>query len=458
VVLVALAIIYIALHAKLLKIPNKNVILIVIDTARVDRFGCYGNSSGITPNIDKFAEDAVLFENAFSQAPWTLPSFASLFTSQYPISHGAGGRLGAFKTLHEDAVTIAEVFHRAGAVTIAIINVLFISEKFGVTQGFNFVDAVTLPSSNVNMRKAGPTTEAALRWIDQHKDSPFFLLVHYFDPHLAYDPPKEFRKRFADPQDRNTTDLIFGTIKDMIQFRRDEISLDRDNIARLEKLYNAEIAYVDSEIGKLLEGVSKLGLYKSTVIVITSDHGEEFLEHGGFEHGHTLYDELLHVPLIIRNPDIITEKVKSDSTDSFGKISTTVRLIDIAPTLCQLAGIPTASSFTGQSLLPIIEVSQRADLPVLSQDNMWGPSGTALRKGDFKLILQPFPARVRLFNIRTDPGEQEDIGDERPETRDAMIADLNQILEVLSQPHREGTSPALSQEELERLRSLGYLK
>jgi arylsulfatase A-like enzyme len=438
---------------------GKNVILIVIDTARADRFGCYGNPSGITPNIDKFAEDAVLFLNAFSHAPWTLPSLASLFTSQYPSMHGAGGRLGAFKTLNQEAVTLAELCQRAGIITGAIINVVFISEKLGMTQGFHSVDKFIHPSSNVNMRKAGPTTKAALRWIKRHKNSPFFLLVHYFDPHLTYNPPKTFRTRFADPKDRYNTDYIFGTRKDITLFRQNLISLNPEKIARLEKLYNAEIAYVDSEIGRLLDGISRQGLDKNTVIVITSDHGEEFLEHNGFEHGHTLYDELLHVPLIIRDPNIVTENENTHSTkERSPKIHTTVRLIDVAPTLCNLVGIPAASTFVGQSLLPIIENKHKAHLPVLSQGNMWGLSGTALRKDGFKLILQPYLPRVRMFNIGTDPGEQENIEDQMPQKRDKMIADLNRTLKMISRRQMDGAAPQLSQEELQSLRSLGYVK
>lgn len=436
-------------------LPKKNVILIVIDTLRADRLGCYGNPAGITPEIDSFAQDAFLFENAFSHAPWTLPSVASLLSSTYPAQHGAGGSLGSFKTLREDAVTLAELFQRAGFVTGAIINVFFLSEKFGMTQGFETIDA-WLPHSNRDIRRAGPTTKAALRWLDQHKSKPFFLLVHYFDPHLVYDPPQPFRRRFADPQDQNTTDYIFGTIQDITELRRNQTCPSADEVARLEKLYDGEIAYTDSEVGKLIKGIFQRGLDKNTVIVITADHGEEFLEHGGFEHGHTLYDELLHVPLIIRDPDTI--KSFNETKAKPTRVPATVRLIDIAPTLCEFAGIAKDPAFIGQSLIPLLQGSQQADRAVLSQGNMWGPSGTAWRKDGFKIILQSSSPKVQLFDIRTDPAEKENLADKEPDKRDTMLANLNLILQTISHRRSGGTAPVLTDEEIEQLRSLGYIR
>ncbi len=434
---------------------EKNVIFIVLDTVRADRLGCYSNSSDLTPEIDRFAKDAVLFENAFSHAPWTLPSIASLFTSRYPAQHGAGGSLGKFKILQNDAVTLAEVFQRAGVVTGAIVNVFLLSEKFGMTQGFETVDAY-VTGNNIDVRRAGPTTSAALRWIDQHKNKPFFLFVHYFDPHLIYNPPQPFRRRFADPQDCNTTDYIFGTVRDMVELRRNQTSPPPDKIARLEKLYNGEIAYTDSEVGKLIDGISQRGLDKNTIIVITADHGEEFLDHGGFEHGHTLYDELLHIPLIVRAPAITTKK---ESPVKAKRVPDTVRSIDVAPTLCELAGIPGDSAFIGQSLVPFLQGShQQLSRPVLSQGNMWGPSGTAWRKDGLKLILQSSSPEVQLFNIRTDPQEQENLANQQPEHRDAMIADLRLILQTISNQRPGETAPVLTEDEIQRLRSLGYVK
>ena len=429
--------------------PTRNVVLIVLDTVRADRLGCYGNTLGLTPEIDRFAGGAVRFDQAYSHAPWTLPSIASLFTSRYPEQHRAGGRLGAFSKLAGEVDTVAEVFREAGAATGAVINVLFLTAGAGMTQGFDFVDA-DAHDSNTEVRRAGPTTDAALRWLDQDREGPFFLLVHYFDAHLIYDPPAPFRERFAAPQDRYTDDFVFGTRGDMIALRNGKPVIQPRMIGRLEQLYNGEIAYLDSEVGRLLAGISERGLDSNTAVVITADHGEEFLEHGGFEHGHTLYDELLHVPLIVRPPDLALGRAGTT-------VSSTVRLIDVAPTLCKLAGIAGSPDFEGVSLTDMVDGAQGPDRPVLSQGNMWGPSGDAWRRGDVKLIRTHDPDRVSLFKVGADPKEWNDLADELIELRVDMLADLDLIKRKLSADAVDGQAADFSDEEIDKLRTLGYI-
>lgn len=437
--------------------PQRNVILILLDTVRADRLGCLGSEAGLTPMIDKFAKEAVCFENAYAQAPWTLPSVASMFTSRLPHQHGAGGRLGAFRVLSDDAVTVAEVFKRAGAVTGAITNVFFLGEKFGVMQGFDIIDAMS-PGNNILIRDAGATTDAALEWLTGHMDDRFFLLVHYFDPHLRYDPPMDFRLRFADPQDRSSKDHIFGSVQDMMEFRQGSLQLDGPTIRRLEKLHNAEIAHTDSEVGRLLVGITQRGLKGDTIVVITADHGEEFDDHGGFEHGHTLYDELLHVPLLIRAPGIRLEE--RNGKDMAGtRVTNTVRLIDVAPTLCGLAGVEQPDDARGKSLAPAWEGREIGNRPVLSEGNMWGPSGIAYREGRHKIIRLPGSDRTLLFDINTDPGEQTDLAKRERELVNKMLGRLYATFEELSGDSAFlGESPALSESELEQLRGLGYVR
>ncbi|MEE8142910.1 MAG: sulfatase [Planctomycetota bacterium] len=420
--------------------PRRNVVVILLDTVRADRLGCYGSSLGLTPAMDSLARDSVRFENAFAHAPWTLPSVASLLTSQLPAQHRAGGRLGQFRPLPESAVTLAEHFRDAGAATCAITNVLFLTEAFGMTQGFDSVDAYA-DATNVRMRRAGLTTELALRWLDERPDGPFLLLVHYFDPHLIYDPLQPFRKEFADPRDQEKSPKpLFGTREDMLNFRRGSAQLEPDTIGRLEKLYNGEIAYLDSQVGRLLAGLELRGLDSETIVLLTADHGEEFLDHGGFEHGHTLYRELLHVPLILR------------AGGESQVITATVGLMDVAPTLCELAGIPTAPEFSGKSLVPFLDGEETRDRPVLAEGNMWGESGQAWRNGSYTLIRQPTVRRPQLFDTRADPKEQTDLSAEQSSQRDRMLLDLDLILRFL----KPTPSPPLSNEELARLRALGY--
>jgi len=428
--------------------PRHNVILIIIDTLRSDRLGCSGNSAGMTPQIDKFARRAVRFDQAYAHAPWTLPSVASLFTSNYPIQHGAGGHLGAFTLLPDSAVTIAEVFKDAGAFTGAITNVLFLTEKFGMTQGFDTIDS-HIPQANTLMRPAGATTAAALKWLDQHRSKPFFLFIHYFDPHLTYDPPQPFRQRFAAAEDAGRADYIFGTVDDMIKLRNGQVNLDSQTITRLEKLHNGEVAYTDAEVGALLAGISARRLDDNTIVVITSDHGEEFLEHGGFEHGHTLYDELLHIPLLIRVPLIKLPPPLA--------VPTTVRHIDLAPTLCELAGIEPNPAFMGQSFVSLMQGEKEKDRPILSQGNMWGPSQSAWRKDGFKLIYQS-SGSAELFDVNADAAEQNNLAEKSAKLRDSMMSDLQLILRSVSRTAKTHQAPTLSQDDIDKLRSLGYVK
>lgn len=435
--------------------PKTNVVLLLLDTVRSDRLGCYGGDKGLTPEIDGLAAEAVLFENAFSQSPWTLPSVATIFTGRYPIQHGAGGHLGAFRMLGEDAVTLAEIFQKAGAVTGAVTNVMFLTERFGMAQGFETVDS-TEPQNNNLLRRAGPTTRAALSWLEARGERPFFLFVHYFDPHLTYDPPQPYRRRFADPRDAESGDILFGTVSDIVQFRRGALNLGRDKIKRLELLHDGEVAYLDSQVGELLEGMSSMGLDGNTVVVVTSDHGEEFGEHGGFEHGHTLYDELLRVPLIIRMPAASAAAGLSGKTGL--PVPTVVRLIDIAPTLCELAGLGTESAFTGRSLVQLMAGGGGPDRPVLSEGNMWGPSGVAWRSGGFKLIRPSPSIPYRLFDLAADPGELEDVSAARSQLRSRMAGDLELILRNIRSRGDGGRPPRLTREDMDRLRSLGYLQ
>lgn len=441
--------------------PNRNVILVLLDTVRADRLGAYGNLDGLTPNLDRFARQAVRFERAYSHAPWTLPSVASLFTSMVPTQHGAGGRLGDFRKLREDVPTLAEVFRHMGARTAEIINVMFLTDTFGMTRGFDDVDAQA-PDSNEVVRRAGPTTDAALAWLDRQRsrdpDQPFFLFVHYFDAHLTYDPPPEFRRRFADPADRNTTVQLFGTRPEMVNLRAGLISLDPALIRRLEKLYNAEVAYIDSEVGRFFDGLTRRGLDDNTVVVVTADHGEEFLDHGGFEHGHTLYNELLHVPLMIRTPRMASTTRESSDRNEGRLVYRVVRQIDLAPTLCELAGISGNPTFTGESVASYLVGHDDVDRPVLSEGNMWGPSGAALRTRGLEIIRSGEGGTARLYDADADPKEQRDLAPQGSERLERMQKDLDLLLRVVTARAVTTTAPDLSEADRERLRSLGYLK
>jgi len=434
---------------------SPNVLLVLIDTLRADKLGCYGNDLGLTPNIDRLAGQGCLFERAFSHAPWTLPSVSSLLTSTYPIRHGAGGRWGSpqgLTGLSSDVRTLAECFGGQGYDTGAIINVLFLSPKFGLDRGFADYDFQPPKKSQRVQRRATEVTDRALAWLKKHKRGvsgrPFFFLVHYFDPHLTYDPPKRFRERFALPADRTRDPTLFGTERDMIALRRGRGDASLLPLYRLEHLYNGEVAYTDEQVGRLLDGVHRMGLDDSTVVVLTADHGEEFLDHGGFEHGHTLYDELIHIPLIVRYPELIKPR----------RVHAMVRHVDVGPTLCGLAGIHGEATFQGRSLEPVMFGRSHKDRPVLSQGNMWGPSLTSLRAGGYKLITGA--GKVALFHVAVDPRERHDLAGD-PSDKALRVAMSKAMAGMLKRARvggdGKGQAVGLSRDELERLRALGYV-
>ncbi|MBN2563220.1 MAG: sulfatase [Phycisphaerae bacterium] len=422
-----------------------NVLLIVIDTLRVDRLGCYGSDLGATPRIDQLASEGVRFERAYSHAPWTLPAFASILTSLYPPQHGAGGRVPDFRRLPGSVRTAAECFREAGFATAEVINVDFLGKSFGMTQGFDDVEFKAYPD-NVQVRPAAKTTDAALAWLKSRRRQPFFMMVHYFDPHLVYAPPPPYRRRFAAAEDQHDTSWVFGTRRQIVAYRQGLVRFDEATIRRAEHLYNGEVAYTDHEVGRLLDGLDQLGLASSTITALTADHGEEFLDHGGFEHGHTLYEELVRVPLIIR-----------DATRAPAReVASVVGHVDLVPTLCDLAGVEPDPAFVGQSLVDLMNGETGENHPIAFEGNFWGRPLQGWLQGGYKLILSE--ARVpALFNLADDPGEKNDLTGVDPERVKQMLEDLELARKKMMIHMRgDGAPVELSPEEFRRLRSLGY--
>lgn len=430
----------------------RNVILVLIDTLRADKLGCYGNTLGLTPNLDRLATGGYRFDQAFSHAPWTLPATASLLTSAYPQQHGAGvkkgGRSLEFNGLAEGVRTIAQCYYDQGYDTAAIANVFFLAPQYGLDRGFSVYDFVAPDRTQRIHRRATEVTDWTLAWVKRHRESsnrPFFLLVHYFDPHLAYDPPERFRKKFALPEDQTPDPTLFGSRGDMIDFRGGRIKPADLPIKRLEALYNGEVAYTDEQVGRLVDELGRMGLSDKTILVITADHGEEFFDHGGFEHGHSLYDEMIRVPLIFWAPGLIQT----------GETRKSVGHVDIAPTLCSLSKIEPEPKFVGKSLERHLFGENRPDESVFSQGNMWGPDLTAIRvKGRHKFIERP-PGR-ELYDIVEDPREKRNLV---RESQFATLADeLEKVLASFKKllGERLGTSVKLSKDEIDRLRGGGY--
>lgn len=429
-----------------------NVLVIAVDTLRADRLGCYGNPRGLTPNLDALAARGLRFEHAFSCAPWTLPSFASLFTSLAPQEHGAGGNVkDGFRGLAPDHETLAERCASARWRTGAIVNVEFLGRAFGLMQGFGDVDERVF-QDNDHLRDARATTDAALAWLGGAQEQRFLLLVHYFDPHARYAPPRAFRERFADARDQRDETFQFGTREQVVLWRNKRVAPSADDFARAEKLYDAEVAYTDDEIGRLLRGLESNGRARDTLVVLVADHGEEFLDHGDWEHGHTLYDELLHVPLIVAQPGRVVA----------GVVAQPVSALDVAPTICGLAQLSPGAHFRGRDFSRVAlgraKELEGGATKLLALGNFWGPALESLRDDEWKLVRTPAAAgapRRELFQWRDDPHEKTERCAGESAACERLTAEL-ELLERALATRVRGAKVELSPAERQRLRGLGY--
>ncbi len=421
----------------------RNVVLVIADTLRADRLSSQGGPAGLTPHLDALAAAGARFARANAHAPWTLPSIASLLTSLHPLEHGAGGRVPRFTALAEGVETLPDLLRRRGYASHAVVNVTFLDpEAFGVTRGFDQVDQVSF-ENNQDLRAATATTDAALAWLERApRERPFLLLVHYFDPHAVYAPPSHYRKVWAEEQDKQSA-WTFGTREEMVALRAGRLPLEPSVIERAARLYDGEVAYLDAEVGRLLAGLDARGLGADTVVAFTADHGEEFLEHGDFEHGHSLYEELLHVPLIVRAPGLAPAVVQDR-----------VRLVDVAPTLCELLDIPPGAGFVGRSLLPLVRGEERGSRGVLAHGNFWRAPLTSFTEDDWKLIVEEGGA-ARLFHLAVDPGERRDLAAAEPARVAALRSRLAEVRAAMA-TLRQGGGAALSDAQRRALSGLGY--
>jgi arylsulfatase A-like enzyme len=385
-----------------------NVVIIAVDTLRPDFLGCYGAEANTSPNIDRLAATGVLLENAISQAPWTLPSFATVFTSLYPTQHGASTVDTRMRT---GFPTLASILRENGYATGAIINAPVLKPEFGLNRGFDHYDV----APDKVERRADRVTEDALEWIGLHKGGPFFAFVHYFDPHLSYSPPAPYDTLF-DPGYNGPIGRSFD-LDHFASFRRSRRQsriralpdADRNHI---ECLYRGEIAFTDQAIGTLLEGLVKQNLVERTLIVFLSDHGEEFLEHGGLDHGHSLFDELIRVPLVFSLPGKIPQN---------RRISRYVRLLDVTPTIIDLLGLTSDVHHEGISLTALLRSTTDANEAGISTSAIC--YSEALRRNSAKKSVTAYPWKLiydleteekTLFNLEDDPGETDNLSGQDP--------------------------------------------
>ena len=404
-----------------------NVLLITMDTTRADHLGCYGYGKPTTPNIDALAAESALFTHAFATNPITLPSHSSIMTGTYPLFHGA--RDNTTYVLRDDVTTLAEVLASRGYDTAAFVSSFVLDSRFNLDQGFALYDdhieaawskdeiaaqAAHAFGFGFEERKASVTTAPVVEWLRKPRRQPFFAWVHYFDPHHPMNPPEPQRSRFESP-------------------------------------YDGEIAFVDEQIGKLLEVLRQQRRYDDTLVVVTADHGEGLMDHGEPSHSLLIFDTTMHVPLILKVPG---EKPGL-------RVETLASSVDIMPTILTALGVPVPHEVQGVSLLPWLRGAPPDRHRQIYMESLvgrltcgWGEL-RGLHSLDEKLIWGPKP---RLYRVGSDPGEVYDLAEREPESVARLKAQLQAALHTWGRPAVDPASMAAPDAEtLRKLASLGYV-
>ena len=426
----------------------RGIILVSIDTLRADHLGVYGYRRDTSPSIDAFANESIVFDRAVVQSPLTLPSHISIMTSLYPFSHGI---LSNNNRLADEQVTLAELLREKGYKTAGFADGLFLKGSYGFEQGFDIYDS----DKRIGIARILPK---ALQWLEENKSSPFFLFIHCYDVHDPYIPPPPYNTIFHDfaytgtfvPNNRNLKDASW-----------EKLAVTDEDLQHIVALYDGGIRYTDAKMGEFLSYLQEAGLKDSTLIIITSDHGEEFKEHGSFLHWQLYCRPNLHVPLIINLPGVSRKTVRVEEL---------VQSIDILPTILDIAQIEPHSGAQGRSLVPLIE--QNSTFPGRirwrmlrafgSDDNSpVAVAATRFRKqqysiisGDYQLIYK-MASPPELFDLSNDPLAQNDIAAHHEARVLQLVSKLSQIKNA--HPRYKASTFVLDQETRQQLETLGYV-
>jgi arylsulfatase A-like enzyme len=388
-----------------------------------------------------------VFEHAFANSPWTLPTFGSILTGRLPTAHGAGRPLSdsarrpsGFKNrgpLSSSLPTVPEVLAEAGYATAAFAANPFLKEKFGLSRGFATYD-------NGSERNAEEVVDRSLEWLEQNDQAPFFLMVHMMDPHLPYKAPASVRGRFAGPEEGElagwSVDRIRRRVKDLEDEKRE----------RLIASYDEEIVFVDQQIDRLLGALRQSEHWGDMLVILTSDHGEELFDHGYFEHGHSVFQELLHVPMIVWGPGIEP-----------GRDQTPVSSVDVAATVLSVAVDDFAGELDGLSLWKRLSRGTRFPQRALFAEQMlYGPERRAVIDWPLKLVVVDADGdrkgRKALYDLSLDPEESENLAQERRREVSGLDEQLAQF-RAIAAPPEEGEVLDLDEETVEELKALGYV-
>lgn len=437
-----------------------NLILIGLDTFRADHIGAWGNPDVKTPALDRFAAEAILFEDCAATSTWTLPSFASLFTGRLPGEHRTIGRDHA--SLPEGEITLAERLAANGYHNTAFVAVDFLDEPFGLERGFHRLKKYTNVPVNGRLERYARPVQDVLRVTPRE---PWFLFLHYFDAHDPYEPPGEFSRMYYEGDETRTPDDPARRL-DVIWSDRNRVRQDpRERYRWLEGVedlqfpvagYAAGVSYVDHHVGVVLDSLRSRGILDESIVVVLADHGEHLTEHDIYFTHRLPYAECLQVPLMIRLPE---------GRRGGTRVSAPVSLVDVLPTLLELLGLEPAPDLSGRSLTGLMRGEPARPRMLFAEygarDDMWAKSVWDDR-WRYTEIQDPGVFTAELFDRRADPREEHDLSEARPD----LVELYSAALDARFGPERRriqdpGATPPgteLDAETLERLRALGYVE
>ena len=433
-------------------ITAKQVVLVVVDALKASELGTYGYDRNTSPHLTALAREGILFEQFRAASCWTVPSFATLLTGMAPSAAHAGdifdkGRYerGAPK-LRKDIPTLAEYLGDDIA-SAALVTNPYLHPYRGLGRGFDTYDHEN--ADHHHYRNAKKATDKAIGWLSRHKDAPFFYLLHLFDPHVPYRAPAPIERMFVGHEPGR---LDIDSRDQFREIRSHALKLTDDEKGYLRDLYDAEVRFVDEQLGRLIDAMDDMGILETSYVVFTADHGEEHFEHGGFEHGHRFEDEVVRVPLVIRAP--------GGKWHAGQRVPWSAGHADIYPTIVEWFGKAIPRHLGGESLNPLITGESQAHRTVYMEHNLYGPYRFAWFDGRYKLITDRAGQSTWLYDLDTDPLEKHRL-QEHAEI-DAMKANLLQHRAQLArrvgpQTGAPETPPQVPADVQTALRSLGYI-
>jgi arylsulfatase A-like enzyme len=422
--------------------PPYNVILISIDTLRADHLGVYGYKRNTSPRLDRLAERSTVFTRAVAQAPNTKPSHASLFTSLYYSVHRVVGDQET--RIPEWRVTLPEILRDHGFATWGVVDGGYLRSAFGFNQGFDHFEDPKVGITRI--------LENVDRWLDENRARPFFMFIHCYDVHAPYAPPPPFDTQFEESPYTGDFEPNEKNLRELVPFWRD---ISQEDLQHVIVRYDGGIRYTDEQFGRFFESLKRRNLLESTIVVVLSDHGEEFKEHGSMLHWQTHFMPNLHVPLFFfipgRQPQIVDEPVE---------------LIDVLPTVLDLLGLPPHPEAMGRSLVPLMDGRRTGD------EGLWVAYGEPFNLGGqpvtvvsdrYQLFYDVTSGRIQLFDTRSDPRATVDLAEREPEVTQRLLSALGERqrwIEAAKQKAPDAPTEAASIDEDTRreLEALGYIE